>query len=120
RMPINTRRSNQFGDDVSDPIREDYTFFMLGYEGMRSVIERAGTAIVLTPEQRHGDFSAVTTPIIDPLTGNPFLGNIIPQNRLNSVSANLINNYMPLPNVAGAVNYAGVTRDIVDINQGLA
>jgi hypothetical protein len=119
-LPKDILRRNQFGAVLSGPILRDKTFFMIGYEGMRSIIERAGTAIVLTPEQRRGDFSAVSTPINDPFTGNPFPGNIIPTNRLNPVSVNLINNYMPLPNVAGATNYAGVTRDIVDIDQGLA
>ena len=119
-LPKDILRRNQFGTVVSGPIRKDKTFFMAGYEGMRSVIERAGTSIVLTPEQRRGDFSATPTPVIDPLSGAPFPGNIIPSNRLDPVSVNIINNYMPLPNVAGAVNYAGVTRDIVDVDQGIA
>src|SRR5262249_32295141 len=76
-------RGNQFGAVASGPVLRDKTFFMLGYEGMRSIIERAGTAIVLTPEQRRGDFSAVTGTIVDPLTGNAFPGNVIPQTRLN-------------------------------------
>jgi hypothetical protein len=119
-LPKDILRRNQFGAVASGPVLHDKTFFMIGYEGMRSIIERAGTAIVLTPEQRRGDFSAVASPITDPLTGTAFPGNIIPQSRLNPVSVDIINKYMPLPNVAGATNYAGVTRDIVDINQGLA
>ena len=45
---------------------------------------------------------------------------MIPANRLNPVSVDLINQYMPLPNVAGAANFAGVTTNIVNINQGIA
>lgn len=119
-LPKDVLRRNQFGVVVSGPVRKDKTFFMLGYEGVRSAIERAGTAVVLTPEQRRGDFSALSTPIVDPLTGNQFPGNIIPANRLNPVSVRLINTYMPLPNVAGAANFAGVTQNVVNIDQGLA
>ena len=45
---------------------------------MRSAIERAGTAVVLTPEMRRGDFSAVSGAITDPLTGTPFPGQYHP------------------------------------------
>ena len=86
-------RRNQFGGVVSGPIRKDKTFFTLGYEGIRSVAESAATDIVLTQAQRAGNFSATSTPIIDPLSGRPFAGNIIPPNRLNPVSVNLINRH---------------------------
>ena len=91
---------------------------MLDYEGQRTIIERAGTSVVLTPAQRQGDFTA--TPITDPLSGSPFPSNVIPSSRLNPVSVKLINSYMPLPNVPGAVNYSGVTKNIVNVDQGLA
>jgi outer membrane receptor protein involved in Fe transport len=119
-LPKDVLRRNQFGAVISGPVIRDKTFFMASYEGVRSAIERAGTAVVLTPEMRRGDFSAVSGTITDPLSGNPFPGNMIPASRLNPVSVNLINQYMPLPNVAGAVNFAGVTTNIVDINQGIA
>jgi outer membrane receptor protein involved in Fe transport len=119
-LPKDVLRRNQFGGVFSGPIFRDKTFFMASYEGMRSAIERAGTAVVLTPEMRRGDFSAVPGTITDPLTGAPFPGNVIPVNRLNPVSVDLINQYMPLPNVGGAVNFAGVTTNIVNIDQGIA
>ena len=118
-LPKDVLRRNQFGGVISGPVIRDKTFFMASYEGMRSAIERAGTAVVPTSEMRRGDFSAVSGAIIDPLSGTPFPGNIIPSNRLNPVSVNLINQYMPLPNVSGAVNFAGVTTNIVNINQGI-
>jgi hypothetical protein len=112
-------RRNQFGGVVSGTIRKDKTFFTLGYEGIRSVSESAATDIVLTPAQRAGDFSSLGRPIIDPRTGAPFPGNIIPANRLNPVSVNLVNQYMPLPNTSGVVNYAGVTQGRLTTDQGL-
>ena len=119
-LPKDVLRRNQFGAVISGPVIRDKTFFMASYEGVRSAIERAGTAVVLTPEMRRGDFSAVSGTITDPLSGNPFPNNMIPASRLNPVSVDLINKYMPLPNVAGSVNFAGVTTNIVDINQGIA
>ena len=38
--------------------------------------------------------------IYDPLTGNPFPGNVIPVNRINSASLGLLQ-YYPLPNAPG-------------------
>src|SRR5439155_23644731 len=113
-------RRNQFGTVFSGPIRKDKTFFLLGYEGTRAVSESAATNIVLTPAQRAGDFSASATPVIDPLSGNAFPGNIIPTNRLDPVSVNLVKQYMPLPNTSGTVNYAGVTQGRLGTDQGLA
>jgi hypothetical protein len=102
----------------SGPIQRDKTFFMVSYEGIRSNQERPGTGVVLTPEMRRGDFSAVAQRITDPLANNaPFPNNIIPENRLNPVSVNLVNQYMPLPNQAGTVNYAGYTNERADQNQ---
>ena len=92
---------------------------MVDYEGQRTIIERAGTSVVLTPAQRLGDFAALPTPVTDPMSGSPFAGNFIPSSRLNPVSVNLIDRYMPLPNVPGAVNYSGVTKSIVNVDQGL-
>jgi outer membrane receptor protein involved in Fe transport len=118
-LPKDVLRRNQFGAVLAGPVRRDKTFFMVGYEGQRSAIERAGTAVVLTPEQRRGDFRGSGT-ITDPLNGQPFANSMIPQNRLNPVSLSIINQYSPLPNVGGAVNYAGVTQDVTDVDQVLA
>lgn len=118
-LPKNILRRNQFGGVFSGPIKKDKTFFMLGYEGLRVVDEEPITTVVLTPEQRRGDFSAKSTPIIDPRTGNPFPGNIIPTDRLDPVSMNIINTYMPLPNQPGVTNYAGVSGSRVTQDQVL-
>jgi hypothetical protein len=66
---------------------------------------------------RGGDFSGVSTRIIDPLNQQPFPNNIIPKDRLDPVSVNLINTYMPAPNQGGSQNYAGVVGDDLDIDQ---
>jgi len=118
-LPKDVLRRNQFGAVVAGPARKDKTFFMVGYEGQRSAIERAGTAVVPTVEQRRGDYTGAAA-VIDPLAGTAFPGNVLPASRINPVSARILGEYMPQPNVAGAVNYAGVTQDVTNIDQVLA
>jgi outer membrane receptor protein involved in Fe transport len=118
-LPKDILRRNQFGGVLSGPIRKDRTFFTVGYEGKRATKESGSSNIVPTPAMRRGDFSALSTPIIDPLGGgSPFPGNVIPSSRLDPVSVNLINTYEPLPNRPGPLNFAGVNRD--DNNQDQA
>jgi hypothetical protein len=118
-LPKPVLRRNQFGGVIAGPAVKNKLFFMLGYEGVREKRQSAGTAIVMPLEMRAGNFSSVTTRIIDPLNQQPFPNNIIPQNRLDPVSVNLINTYMPAPNQSGSQNYAGVTQDDLDIDQFL-
>src|SRR5206468_111293 len=59
--------------------------------------------VVLTDTQRNGDFSGGAA-IRDPLTGQPFAGNVIPQNRLDPAAAKLLNDFVPHAN-SGANRY---------------
>lgn len=118
-FPKDILRRNQFGTVVSGPIRKDKTFFLVGYEGIRSTQQGAASNIVFTADQRVGNFSASTAPIIDPLSGTPFAGNRIPASRLNPVSVALVNKYMPLPNTSGVVNYSGITQGQLAADQGV-
>ncbi len=62
-----------------------------------------------TDAERRGDFSqtrmtnGTIQPIIDPLTGQAFPGNIIPQNRIHPMGQQMLN-LLPLPN--GVINQA--------------
>jgi hypothetical protein len=99
---------NQFGGAVGGPIVHNKTFFFADYQGTRQTTS-AGSSITDVPPAalRSGDFSGVTTTIYDPGTrrvgptglviGDPFPGNIIPQNRLNASSV-AIAGLVPLPN----------------------
>ncbi len=111
-------RQNQFGAAVGGPIRRDKDFFFLNYEGLRIRQGRAFNPIVPSEAFRRGDFSSVSTPVNDPLTGTPFPGNIIPANRINPATQYFLQ-FMPLPNTPqGTYSYAAPYRN--DQNQGNA
>jgi len=67
-------------------------------------------------KERAGDFSGLPATIVDPVTKIPFLGNVIPQNRINPVGAALANLY-PAPNNADpSRNYIGHPKGVSDNN----
>jgi Carboxypeptidase regulatory-like domain/TonB dependent receptor-like, beta-barrel len=91
---------------VAGPIRRDKTFFYASYNAQRWPGGIFYTRNVPTSEMRTGDFSELlpgSKPIIvkDPLTNTPFPGNVIPANRINSVSQQVQNDYLPAPNQGG-------------------
>jgi Carboxypeptidase regulatory-like domain/TonB dependent receptor len=99
-------KRNQFGFFFSGPVfipklynGKDKTFFMFSWEWQRQRNGTTSTALVPTVQERAGDFSATSTPVVDPLTKVPFPNNQIPQNRINPVGRGLVNLY-PLPNSA--------------------
>ncbi len=101
-------KRNQFGSVVSGPIRQNGTFFMGSYEGVRETRESVAQTNFLTEAMRRGDFSGLAA-IRDPLTGQPFPGNIIPAQRLDPKSVDMINKYQPLPNTTGPNNFIGTS-----------
>jgi hypothetical protein len=108
-------RQNQFGFQLGGPVwipklynGRNKTFFMIDYEGLRQTQSIGSLDTVLTPLMRQGNFSEVSTPILNPLApGNPpFSGNIIPSNLLAPQALKALK-YMPLPNQPGlSLNYA--------------
>ena len=91
----------------------------LGEPAKQPAVRRTATSCSL----RHNALAtspALSGPIIDPFSGNPFPGNIIPSNRLDPVSVNLANTYMPLPNQPGTINYAFLSGAKTNWDQGLA
>jgi len=116
-LPKNVLKQNQFGATLGGPIIKNRTFFFTSYEGLRSIQETPQTGNVLTAAQRQGDFSAIKTPLRNPFTGGTYANNQIP---VNSVSQNIINQYMPLPNSSGSTNYAGASSGDLSVDQGIA
>lgn len=77
---------NQFGAAVGGPILRNRTFFFGSFEATPIRREALYNSVVVQPEMLQGDFSSVSQPITDPLTGEPFPGNIIPASRISPAS----------------------------------
>lgn len=101
-------RANQFGGSLGGPIKKNKLFAFGDYEGWRRRLGGSVLTRVPTAAEAAGNFSALNTPIYDPLTGNadgtgrtPFANGIVPTNRINPASANLLA-LLPQPNVPTA------------------
>lgn len=103
-------KQNQFGATLGGPLVKSKLFAFGYYEGYRNTSGTTRTLTVLTDAERHGDFSADGT-ILDPLTGQPFPGNVIPSNRLDPIAQQLLNDFVPLPN---AGNRYTASPDLTD------
>lgn len=98
-------RQNQFGGSVGGPIVRNKTFFFFNVDVTKVRQAVTQTAHVPSLLERNGDFTASGTTVFDPSTYDaatntrqPFPGNQIPANRINPVSRNILNLFMPLPN----------------------
>jgi hypothetical protein len=90
------------------------TFFFADYEGNRKRYATPLFLFVPTAAMRAGDFSALSTPLMDPFTHAPYPGNKIPSGSqcqktsdcINPVALSLMNNYIPAPNInVSAANF---------------
>jgi outer membrane receptor protein involved in Fe transport len=89
----------QFGGTFGGPIVKNRTFFFGSYQGTLQEQRPADlTALVPTAAQRQGNFAGYTRTLRDPLTGQPFPGNMIPANRIDPTSARILAQHLPLPN----------------------
>lgn len=91
---------NQYGGTVGGPVVKNKTFFFASFEGYREGRGQTRQTIVATAQERAGDFSFLKKALIDPLTGLPFLGNVIPQGRIDPAAVRLLT-LMPMPNIPG-------------------
>lgn len=122
---------NEFGVSIGGPLTiprlyngHDHTFFFFSFSGSRKRGADSENAVQIpTPQEIGGDFSNLKNsagqliPIYDPnttrtgpngtLVRDPFPGNIIPANRINT-SADIIASYFPAPNSPlGYTGYSG-------------
>jgi hypothetical protein len=117
--PVPFQRFNQFGGSIAGPILKKKLFFYFNAEKIINHSNSVGFQTVPSPAMIKGDLSGLTNaqgsqiPIFDPTTplvynatyGIPthsqFPGNVIPENRIDSM-AKAIMAYYPAPNVPGA------------------
>lgn len=103
--------------DVSGPIIKDRTFFYASYFYQRLPTGSFNRASVPTLKMRRGDFSQFSRPVMDPLTGRSFPGNIVPAERLNPTSSRVQEQFIPPPNLGGPdtlVNNLGFSHPYPD------
>jgi len=87
--------------NLGGPIIKNRTFLFGSWFSERIPLGAFYNATVPTAALRGGVFPGT---VKDPLTGQPFPGNTVPQSRMSPVSLFLQNTYYPSPNVAGLTN----------------
>ena len=109
-------RQHQFGATLGGPVRRDRTFFFASYQGLR--IQQGANRVSTVPSDaiRNGDFSEINQRIYDPLTGQPFPGNVIPRDRWDPAAGNILEELVPPPNTAGRRSASGQIVDNYVIN----
>jgi len=139
--PKNLLRQNQYGFLLSGPILipkiyngRNRTFFMFDFEAHRTrEPNQVGQALVPTEDFKNGDLSALlhrhdtsgnalpSIQVIDPITGAPFPGNIIPDSRISPIARNLFKFWptaqFALPDPLSGFNYIGVGNTNIDDDQ---
>ncbi len=101
-------KQNQFGGTIGGAARRDKLFFFAWYEGFRNRQGLTTSSTVPSPQQRAGDFSGNSSPLINFAAGGTlFSNNRIPPAALNPVALNVIRLY-PLGNVTPNVYRATV------------
>lgn len=111
RPPVN--QQNNYGFTISGPVilpkvynGKNRTFFLFSDDWYRENLAQKQIGTVPTPAMKAGDFSNFrdangnVIPIYDPLTGQPFSGNIIPQSRFSSIAKSILP-LIPDPNRPG-------------------
>jgi hypothetical protein len=122
---------NQFGVEAGGPLHlphydgRNRTFWFASWEGFRLRTGEPFTTTVPTTAERTGDFSSISTQIMDPCAGvvnaqgacpgsnatpAPLTGNVIPGGRINPTSKALLNLW-PVPNAPGVVTPSGTINN---------
>lgn len=112
-------RQNQFGAAVGGPIVKNKIFGFVAYQGIRIANQALASSFPLTADERRGLITSAT-PVIDPQTNTPFAQNaqgqyVIPENRFDPVSRNLLQRYVPEAPSGGLFVSTGSRK--VDVNQ---
>ena len=101
---------NDVAATIGGPIRKNKTFFFADYEASRESANGVVTATAPLAAWRNGDFSGQSKPVVDPSTGKPFSGNIIPPGRISGVSQKIQDYFYPSPNFGSPTLLSGNWR----------
>ena len=112
-------RQNQFGASVGGPIVKNKIFGFGSYQGIRIRNQALTSSFPMTADERNGLITSAT-PVIDPQTGQAFQQNesgqyMIPQDRIDPVSRNLLNTVIPEAPAGGLLVSTGARKS--DVNQ---
>ncbi len=93
-------RQNQFGVDAGGPIIKNRVFWFGSFQGLRIRSYALTSSVPFTTDERNGLITS-STPVKDPLTGQPFPTNssgqyVIPSNRFDPVAVDVLKKYVPV------------------------
>jgi hypothetical protein len=118
--PTEVQHYNQYGFDVGGPVYipklyngRNKTFFFASWEKLSQIQELSSLLSTLTPAMMKGDFSMVNQQLYDPYTNQPYSGNQIPANELNTAAAQVsqkLEAYFVAPNYPTVANPAVVNN----------
>ncbi len=95
-----------FGGPVKIPglIKRSGPQFTVNYQWVHNRNASTQTGLMPTAEQRTGDFSGSPVQLVDPRSGAPFVGNVIPLSQISQQARALLSLY-PLPNFSSNARY---------------
>ncbi|HEX4031799.1 MAG TPA: TonB-dependent receptor [Terracidiphilus sp.] len=109
-------KRNQFGGSLGGPLMKNKAFYFGSFQDTRTVGgANPSVANVPSADFLAGNFSALSTKIIDPATGLPFLNNTIPSTRFDQDMVKILS-YYPAANQANGT-YNSLPRSNSDDTQ---
>jgi len=113
---VDTLKRNQYGASLGGPAIKNKLFYFGTFQStpIRSTAQ-GEVAFVPTAAEKAGDFSAISTQLVDPNTGQPFSGNQIPVSSFSPVALYFLQ-HIPSPTGSGnQVTFAGPANNSNDL-----
>lgn len=106
-LPKDDLSWNQGGVTFGAPIVKNKLFYFGSYEGFRRSFSQSGVVSVPDATMRTGVFPST---VLDPLTGQPFPGNVVPKDRWDPLALKILNAWSA-PNRTGTTSAAGINTN---------